>query len=145
MAETEHVHHEEHVEHRGHEGHRRHEEPCGEESKSLKYGHWIDSPKEHESHHGESLATKNHEVIKQWAEKRRATPATVPGTEHNGHLGVLRFDFPGYGGRRIEHVTWDQWFRTFDDRDLTFIYQETMKDGSQSNFFQIVSPSHAGA
>ncbi|WP_218156106.1 hypothetical protein [Nonomuraea wenchangensis] len=34
----------------------------------------------------------------QWAEEREAQPATVEGTEHGDHLGVLRFDSPGYGG-----------------------------------------------
>ena len=109
-------------------------------SESLKYAHWIDSPKEHESHHGESLATKNHEVIRQWAESRKAVPATVPGTEHGGRPGVLRFDFPGFGGQELRQVTWDEWFRTFDERDLTFIFQEHKRDGHQSNFFQLDNP-----
>jgi hypothetical protein len=44
---------------------------------------------------GRSLATTHHEVIKQWAEARGGTPATVEGTDHGDHLGVLRFDFGG--------------------------------------------------
>jgi hypothetical protein len=39
----------------------------------------------------------NHEVIRRWAEERDAVPVTVPGTEHGHRLGVLRFEFPGYG------------------------------------------------
>jgi len=111
------------------------------ESKSTRYAHWIDSPAEHESHHGESLATKNHEVIRRWAEERGAVPVTVPGTEHNGRPGVLRFDFPGYGGGELQHISWDDWFRTFDERNLTFVYQETLKEGRQSNFFHLDNPS----
>ncbi|WP_263008713.1 hypothetical protein [Nonomuraea phyllanthi] len=36
-------------------------------------------------------------MIRQWAGERDASPATVEGTEHGDHLGVLRLDFPGYG------------------------------------------------
>ena len=114
--------------------------PETKRTRSLKYAHWIESPQEHESHHGESLATKNHEVIRQWAKERGAEPATVPGTEHAGRPGVLRFDFPGFGGQELRHISWDEWFKTFDERDLVFIFQETTKDGRKSNFFQLESP-----
>ncbi|HLH71809.1 MAG TPA: hypothetical protein VKX96_00895 [Chloroflexota bacterium] len=126
----------EHHQHQAQEPSRQHPEfPL-----SVTEGHWINSPNEHESHPGQSLVTRNHEVIRQWADKRNAVPATVPGTEHDGHLGVLRFDFPGYGGRTLEHVTWDQWFKTFDDRHLVMIYQEHMRNGRMSNFFHLNSP-----
>lgn len=108
--------------------------------RSVCEAHWINSPNEHESHPGESLVTRNHEVIRKWAEERAAVPATVPGTEHDGHLGVLRFDFPGYTGRTLEHVTWDQWFNTMDERKLVMIYQEHMRNGRLSNFFHFNSP-----
>jgi hypothetical protein len=103
--------------------------------------HWIESPNEHEKRPGESLVTHDHDVIVAWAEARDAMPATVPGTEHDGRLGVLRFDIPGYGGSRgVEHVTWEQWFETFDERQLVMIFQEHMESGRQSNFFHFNSP-----
>ena len=103
-------------------------------------GRWIQSPDEHESHPGESLRTKNHEVIRHWAEERGAKPATVPGTEHEGRPGVLRFNFPGYGGEELREISWDEWFKVFDSRDLTFIFQEHLKDGRLSNFFRLDNP-----
>ena len=109
-------------------------------SDSTQYAKWISGPDEHEDHHGQSLVTRNHEVIKQWAEARDAVPATVPGTEHGDHLGVLRFNFPGYGGDSLEEVSWEDWFNTFDDRRLVMIYQEHLKNGNQSNFFRFDSP-----
>jgi hypothetical protein len=109
-------------------------------SDSTKRAHWVDSVKDRPDHDGETLATREHEVIKRWAEERKATPATVPGTEHGDHLGVLRFDFPGYGGKDLQEVSWDEWFQTFDDRKLVFLYQEKMKNGNQSNFFRFDSP-----
>ncbi len=114
-------------------------------SDSTQYAKWIASPKDHADHDGQSLVTRNHEVIKQWAEARDAKPATVPGTEHGDHLGVLRFNFPGYGGQDLEEVDWDKWFKTFDDRDLVFLYQEHLKNGNQSNFFRFDNPNREDA
>lgn len=105
----------------------------------------IDSADEHEEREGRSLITTNHDVIKQWAEARDATPATVPGTEHGDRLGVLRFNFPGYGGKDLQEVSWDEWFKTFDERQLNFIYQEHKKDGNQSNFFRLDNPNREDA
>ena len=101
---------------------------------------WIRSPGEHEDRPGQSLATQSHEVIKHWAEERKAKPATVPNTEHGGRPGVLRFNFPGYGGGALEETSWDDWFRTFDERELVFIFQEHQSGGNQSNFFMFDSP-----
>ena len=112
----------------------------GEElSPSTQRAKWIHSPKEHEDHPGQTLATRNHEVIKQWAEHRKAKPATVPGTEKDDRLGVLRFDFPG-GTQELVEVEWDDWFATFDERELVFVYQEHMKAGNDSNFFRLDNP-----
>ncbi|MFC3298981.1 hypothetical protein FJV46_12105 [Arthrobacter agilis] len=113
-------------------------------SKSLKYAQEITSPEEDPEREGRSLATTHHEVIKQWAEARNARPATVEGTEHGDHLGVLRFDF-NEDTDKLRHVSWDEWFRTFDQRQLNFVYQEQRKDGNQSNFFILESPNREDA
>jgi len=108
-------------------------------SSSLKYSQEVTSPDEDSERPGRSLATTHHQVIKQWAEARGATPATVEGTEHDDHLGVLRFDFGG-DSQNLRHVSWEEWFETFDARRLNFIYQEERSDGRQSNFFRLESP-----
>jgi hypothetical protein len=77
------------------------------------------------------------------AERRDAVPATVEGTEHGDHLGVLRFDFGG-DSERLQQVSWQEWFETFDARRLNFLYQEERKDGRQSNFFRFESPDREG-
>ncbi|MEV6140115.1 hypothetical protein AB0L63_29530 [Nocardia sp. NPDC051990] len=89
---------------------------------------------------GRIVATRNHDVIRRWAEQRGARPATMPGSEYNGHLGVLRFDFPGYGGAVLRAVGWDEWFAAFDARRLTFRYQERGADGAPSNFNRLEQP-----
>lgn len=118
------------------------------QSDDTKYARVINSPDDTPDHDGQSLVTTNHEVIKQWAEARNATPATIEGTEHNDHLGVLRFDFPGGDSpdnSKLQGVSWDEWFKTFDDRNLTFLYQETKADGTQSNFFRLENPTRSDA
>ena len=110
------------------------------ESSSLKYSQEIRSTSDKAERPGRSLVTTDHDVIRQWAEARKAVPATVPGTEHNGHLGVLRFDFPGYSGDRLTEVSWDDWFEAFDKRRLNFIYQQKQSSGKRSNFFQLENP-----
>lgn len=108
-------------------------------SDSLKYSQEVTSPDDGPERPGRSLATTNHDVIRQWAEERGGVPATVDGTEHGDHLGVLRFAFGG-DDDRLREVSWEEWFRTFDDRRLNFLYQEEKKDGSQSMFFRLESP-----
>ena len=110
-------------------------------SDSLKYAQEIKSTDDRPERAGRSLVTTDHEVIRRWAKARRAVPATVQGSEHDGHLGVLRFDFPGYSGDRLTEVTWDDWFDAFDQRGLNFIYQETRTDRKRSNFFQLENPN----
>ena len=109
-------------------------------SSSLKYSQEITSTGDRPERAGRSLVTTDHEVIRQWAQSRKAVPATVPGTEHGDHLGVLRFDFPGYSGDTLTEVSWEQWLDTFDKRRLNFIYQEKLSSGKPSNFFQLESP-----
>src|SRR4051794_31018683 len=115
-----------------------------ETSDSLKYSQEVTSPDDDPERAGRSLVTTHHEVIKRWAEERGGVPATVEGTDHGDHLGVLRFDFGG-DDDRLRHVSWEDWFGTFDARRLNFIYQEQRSDGKQSNFFRLESPEREDA
>jgi len=103
------------------------------------------SPEDRPDRPGQTLATRSHEVIRRWAEQRGAKPAAVEGSWHGGRPGVLRFDFPGYGGRRLQEVSWDQWFDTFDQRSLVFLFQEQKRDGTDSNFFRLDNPEREEA
>ena len=100
----------------------------------------VTSPNDHADRPGQTLETRSHDVIQQWAEARKAQPSSVVGSEREGHLVGLRFDFPGYSGRRLEHVSWDDWLKAFDERGLSFIYQETKRDGTESNFSRVLNP-----
>jgi hypothetical protein len=114
---------------------------------SIGRAQWIQSPADKPDHDGQTLVTRNHEVIQHWAQERKAQPATIAGTEHKGRPGVLRFDFPGYetAGGELQVIDWDRWFETFDARDLVMLFQEKKSDGNQSNFFRFASPHREDA
>lgn len=112
---------------------------------TTKYGKWVHSSDEHEDKPGQSLVTRSHEVIQRWADERKAVPSTVPETGPDDRPGVLRFNFPGYGGDRLEAISWEDFFRVFDERKLVFLFQEHKSDGSQSNFFRFDNPEREDA
>lgn len=104
------------------------------------YAKWINNTDEHEDYPGQALVTRNTEVIKHWAQERNGIPSTIPGTGPSNRPGVLEFNFPGYTKNRLQEISWEDWLNTFNERDLAFIYQEKLRNGSQSNFFQLDSP-----
>lgn len=87
-----------------------------------------------------SKSTTNHDEIRKWAEARGGKPATVKRTESNGEAGVLRIDFPGYSGNdSLEEISWEEFFKKFDEKQLAFLYQDETSSGEQSRFFKLVS------
>ena len=88
----------------------------------------------------ESQKTTDHNKIKEWAEKRNATPSCVRGTGIGNDPGILRLDFPGYSGdESLEPISWDEFFKKFDDQGLALVFQEKTDDGKLSNFNKIVN------
>jgi hypothetical protein len=84
--------------------------------------------------------TVDHEEIRRWAESRDGKPACVRGTGGKGDVGMLRIDFPGYsGGDSLEEISWDEWFRQFDENNLALLIQDRTSDGELSNFNKLVS------
>ena len=108
-------------------------------SDSTKRAKWIHAPGERADRDGQTLATREHAVIEEWVGERGGVPATVPGSEHDDHAGVLRFKFDEENDRLAE-IAWDEWFRSFDERNLVFVYQQRKADGSQSTFFRLDNP-----
>ena len=88
--------------------------------------------------HG-SRSTTDHDEIRRWAEQRSGRPATVKGTEEGEDAGILRIDFPGYGGSdSLQEISWEQFFEKFDETGLAFLYQDQTADGQESRFFKLV-------
>lgn len=87
----------------------------------------------------ESLKTTDHETIRRWAEERDGHPAHVKRTGSEDDAGILRIDFPGWSGEgELEEISWEEFFRTFDDSNLAFLYQERTASGERSNFNKFV-------
>jgi hypothetical protein len=93
----------------------------------------------------ESKTTTDHEFIRKWVEERGGTPACVKGTGSGHDPGMIRIDFPGWSGEEsLQPISWDEWFKAFDDNKLAFLYQDTTKGGEESRFNKLVKRSTAG-
>ena len=87
----------------------------------------------------------DHKRIREWAEERGAKPACVKGTGGKNDTGMIRLDFPGYSGAdSLQEISWDEWFKAFDENKLALIIQEETASGEQSNFNKLVSRETAG-
>ena len=111
-------------------------------SRSVQRAKWVHPPEERADRAGQTLATREHDVIKAWAESRHAKPTTVRSTRKRPR--VLRFDFEGQGEEagegRFEHIPWQTFFEVFDERELVMLFQERLKNGRVSNFARFNSP-----
>lgn len=72
-------------------------------------------------------ATTDHETIRKWAEAKGGKPAAVDRTHKGGDVGIIRLMFPD--SRQSEHdslveITWDEFFREFEGRQLALLYEE---------------------
>jgi hypothetical protein len=84
-----------------------------------------------------SETTTDHDTIRRWAEERDGHPAKIA-TKGSG--GVLRIDF-GEKEEAFEQISWDEFFRIFDENKLNFLYQDKTSDGGTSRFNKFVSRS----
>lgn len=89
----------------------------------------------------ESRTTTDHDEIRRWVEERGGWPATVEGTgEGEQEAGILRIDYPNYSGsERLQRISWEEFFRKFEESDLAFVYQEQTSSGETSRFSKLVS------
>ncbi|MFD1913031.1 hypothetical protein [Halodurantibacterium flavum] len=85
----------------------------------------------------QSRRTRDHEVIRSWAEERDGHPAKV---ETEGDGGILRIDF-NEPEDRLTAITWEEFFAIFDENDLEFLYQDETADGGTSRFNKFVAAS----
>lgn len=85
----------------------------------------------------QATTTTDHEVIRKWAEERKGKPARVKGTEDRSGEGILRFDF-AEPDEKLEPISWEEFFETFDDKELALLHQDKTADGKTSRFFKFV-------
>ncbi len=87
----------------------------------------------------QAKVTTNHDEIRRWVEARGGQPARVKGTDEKGGSGILRIDYPGYSGEEtLERITWQEFFRGFEENRLAFLYQDETKAGEESRFSKLI-------
>ncbi|MCV9967499.1 hypothetical protein OIU34_37375 [Pararhizobium sp. BT-229] len=81
-----------------------------------------------------SETTTNHKTIQEWAEARDGRPSAI---RTKGRGGVLRIDF-GEKEEDFDEISWEEFFKIFDENKLAFLYQDKTKDGETSRFNKFV-------
>jgi hypothetical protein len=97
---------------------------------------------------GQSVATRDHDIVYAWATRHGAEPATGEATQsgpatidvNDGGVGI-RFNFPGVG--RFRPISWDEWFEHFDRNRLVFVYEEEVADRAYA-LWQARGSEHGG-
>ncbi len=90
----------------------------------------------------EAVITTDHQQIRKWAESRGGKPADVKATHRGGDPGIIRLifpDAPNANDDSLEEVSWDEFFRKFDEAELALLYQDRTADGKKSLFNKLVS------
>jgi hypothetical protein len=90
------------------------------------------------------ISTRDHSVIRQWAAKRHAEPATGEQTPSgpaslnvNDRGAGVRFNFPGVA--KFRPISWDEWFDNFDHHGCIFVCDNDAHEGGvPSSRYQIV-------
>jgi hypothetical protein len=85
--------------------------------------------------------TADHDEIRKWVEARGGKPVSIEGTERRGEdAGLLRIDFPGGASDPpLEPISWDAFFKKFDEAGLEMIYQDQKESGGKSYFCKFVN------
>ena len=97
---------------------------------------WVHRPREIAGEHGETLATRSHEVIREWAEARRAVPVSITADDLSRRSGLLWIR-AGVDEKRLARIAWDEWFDAFESDNLVFVFRSTRTSGRRSNFFRL--------
>jgi len=93
------------------------------------------------------LATRDHAVIREWARRFSAEPATGEETPSgpasslkiNDGGSALRFNFPSAG--RFREISWNEWFDHFNRHDLTFVFENPLARTPSSARYRVVRTS----
>lgn len=89
---------------------------------------WVDRHSSTEQRAAGVKATDDPELIREWASRHSAEPATGEATQsgpatvnvQDGDAGI-RFNFPA--AARFRPITWDEWFQNFTQHGLVFVYE----------------------
>lgn len=88
----------------------------------------------------QGYVTIDHQQIKQWVHERRGWPA-IKVNNSNGKVsdGVLSIGFNGCENvELLTPITWEEFFKKFDEQNLAFIYQDQDASGYLSLQYQFM-------
>jgi hypothetical protein len=103
---------------------------------------------------GVVIATRSHDLIREWARRHSAEPATGKATS-SGPATVdvqdggasIRFNFPAAAAFRP--IDWNEWFAVFEAEDLVFAYEPEDAAGGtfgrQASSYYRLMPAQAWA
>jgi hypothetical protein len=106
--------------------------------------HRVDLQTEEQQPPGAIVGTEDPALIREWARRHTAEPATGEATQsgpatvdvHDGGTGI-RFNFPAVG--KYRPITWDEWFENFRQYDLVFLYERDTPGTTPSGRYRIVT------
>lgn len=90
-----------------------------------------------------ATVTTDHYEVREWAELRGGTPAVCVSTR-NGEGGALRINF-GEGYEPLKNISWDAFFRLFEEDGLAFVYGEGFTHGIETDSYRFVPRSEQPA
>ena len=103
----------------------------------------IDSRDENRHADVHVVATRDHELVRRWAERRQAEPATGEATRSGPQTvdvhdegTALRFNFPSV--ERFRQIDWSEWFEHFDRHALVFVYERDSRSVTLSNRYRLL-------
>lgn len=99
---------------------------------------------------GTIVATDDHELIREWAARHSAEPATGEATAsgpattqvHDGGAGI-RFNFPAVA--RFRPIAWDEWFENLHRHQLLFVYERDEPGTTSSGRYRLVPKAQLDA
>ena len=98
---------------------------------------------EREQAPGAIIATDDHVLIREWAARHSAEPATGEATSsgpatidvHDNGAGI-RFNFPA--ASRFRTISWDEWFDNLHRHQLLFVYERDKPGTTSSGRYRLV-------
>lgn len=69
--------------------------------------------------------TTDHDTIRRWAESKGGKPAAVESTHEGDDVGIIRVMFPDRPESEhdaLTEISWDEFFREFEERQLALLY-----------------------
>ena len=81
--------------------------------------------------------TRDHDELRRWAEERGGKPSAAADAMSPIDPEILRLDFD-LKDRTLDVLTWGEFFETFEEAELTFLYQDQTEDGNKSRYYKFI-------